>query len=85
MGLSKKTKQSMFDNTHCRYSRLASGERLTLEELLRISDKQERELMAYMLAQSESRFNKLMKVYGEQWRQYTKMKLRNRARMKELC
>ena len=83
--LSRKTKQLMMDNTVCRADRLSSGGELTLSELVHISDQQERDVMAYVMAQSEVRFNKLMRVIGPRWREYTELKLNNRRRMRELA
>jgi hypothetical protein len=73
------------DNTVCRADRLSSGERLSLSELVRLSEEQEKEVMAYVLAQPEARFNKLMKVFGARWQEYGEAKLANRTRMRELC
>ena len=73
----------MMDNTVCRADRL-DGE-LTLSELVRLSEEQEKELITYVMGQPEARFNKLMKVFGPRWQSYGEAKLANRKRMKELA
>jgi hypothetical protein len=85
MALAKKTKQLLLENAEERIGRLANADSLSLKELMEISHQQERELMTYLMAQPQRKFDKLMAAIGPRWREYAELKLRNRARLKELA
>ncbi len=85
MGLPKKTQRSMFENLQCNLRRLDDPDNLSLVELVRMSEQQERELMTYVMSLPQARFDKVMACIGARWKEYTELKLANRKRMKELA
>lgn len=85
MRLNRNVKAILQANAEYHLERLTSGEELSLSELMRISHEQEQQLMQYVLAQPQAKFERLMKVLGPRWQEYTAMRVRNRARLKELC
>jgi hypothetical protein len=84
MALAKKIKQQLFENAEYRLERLTSERELSLGELVQISERQEQELMQYVMSLPQARFDKVMAAIGPRWREYTELKLRNRKRMQEL-
>jgi hypothetical protein len=52
---------------------------------MEISHQSEKDLIQYVMAQPQAKFDRLMKVLEPRWQEYTTMRVRNRARLKELC
>jgi hypothetical protein len=85
MAMNRNVKAVLLANAECNLERLADPDRLSLRELVQISEQQERELIQYLMAQPQARFDKLTKALEPRWKYYSELKLRNRKLMQEIC
>jgi hypothetical protein len=85
MAMNRSVTAVLLANAEYNLERLADPDRLSLRELIQISEQQERELIQYLMAQPQARFDKLTKALEPRWKYYSELKLRNRKQMKELA